>query len=62
MLVKWPNTLYHHQCAKRKHRVWALLYNQPLFDRKGAIVHGEIDLATARIGEIPEDEEGEGAE
>ncbi len=42
--------------------VWALLYNQPLFDRKGAIVHGEIDLATARIGEIPEDEEGEGAE
>ena len=57
--------LDHHDWTKLVREIFgeiikeSTLYNQPLFDRKGAIVHGEIDLSTARIVEEPEDEGAE---
>ena len=63
-----PEELDHHGWTKLVREIFgetineSTLYNQPLFDREGAIEHGEIDLATARIVENPEGEEDEDAE
>ena len=60
--------LDHHDWTKLVREIFgetikeSTLYNQPLFDRNGAIVHEEIDLTTARIVENPEGEEDEDTE